>query len=151
MRKKTWEDLRDKTLTQRLIKTARIYNDLSIALIRKTYNVPELRASHTTLLPHIDFEGTRQTVIAKRMGISKQAVGQLIEEMIDMGSLKLEPDPKDGRAKLVKFNLEGALNPFVALDVADKMEKKIERKLGKKDLEQLKRLLQKTLEAIEQL
>jgi DNA-binding MarR family transcriptional regulator len=124
MDKKTWETLRDKTLTQRLLKAARIYNEQSIAIMREKYKVPELKTSHTILLPHIDFEGTRQTTIAKRMGISKQAVGQLIDEMVEMGSLKLEPDPADGRAKLVKFNLKGALNPTAALSVANEMEEK---------------------------
>lgn len=149
MDKTKWESLRDKTLTQRLIKTARIYNEQSISLIREKYNIPKLRVIHTTLLPHIDFEGTRQTEIAKRMGISKQAVCQLIDEMVSLGSLKLEPDPKDGRAKLVKFNLEGALNPYVALDIANQMEKNIEKKLGNRQLKQLKTLLLKTLEALE--
>lgn len=148
MDKKAWENQRDETLNQRLLKTARVYNEMSIALIRKKYDIPNLRVSHTFLLPHIDFDGTRQTEIAQRMGISKQAVGQLIDEMVEMGSLKLEPDPKDGRAKLVKFNLEGSLNPAVALEVAAIMEKRVEKKLGKKDLAHFKRLLCKTLEAL---
>ncbi|MEO2006862.1 MAG: hypothetical protein ABGY41_22515, partial [Candidatus Poribacteria bacterium] len=37
------------------------------------------------LFPHIDFEGIRLTVLAARLGISKQAVGQLVGELQSMG------------------------------------------------------------------
>jgi DNA-binding MarR family transcriptional regulator len=149
VKKKLWVKLRDQTLTQRLLKAARIYNEMSIKLIRHRYDLPNLRVSHTTLLPHIDFEGTRQTEIAKRMGVTKQAVGQLIDEMVEMGSLKLEPDPKDGRAKLVKFDFSGALTPAAALDVAADMENRVAQKLGEKKIKQLKQLLLETIEALE--
>ncbi|MCB9682522.1 MAG: MarR family transcriptional regulator [Alphaproteobacteria bacterium] len=62
-----------------------------------------VRPAHTALFPHIDLDGTRLTVIAERAGISKQAVGQLVDDLVAMGALERVPDPADGRARLVRF------------------------------------------------
>lgn len=97
------EELKRASTSQVLFKVARLLNELSIEHIRRTFNLPKLRTAHTTLFPHIDMEGTRITVLASRIGVSKQAVAQLVDELVEMGSLERIPDPSDGRAKLVRF------------------------------------------------
>lgn len=59
------------------------------------------------LLPFIDLEGTRSTELARRLGISKQAVGRQVRELEDAGLLKRETDAADGRAFLVSFTEAG--------------------------------------------
>ena len=97
------EQLKRASTSQVLFKVARLLNELSIEHIRRSFDLPKLRAAHTTLFPHIDLEGTRITEIASRLGVSKQAVAQLVDELVEMGSLERIPDPSDGRAKLVRF------------------------------------------------
>ena len=62
-----------------------------------------VRPAHTRLFPHIDLEGTRPTEIARRVGVSKQAVGILIAELEQMGVVERVVDPSDRRARLVRF------------------------------------------------
>lgn len=59
------------------------------------------------LLPYIDLDGTRSVDLARRMGITKQAVGKLVKELEEDGLLRREPDGADGRAFLVKFTESG--------------------------------------------
>lgn len=59
------------------------------------------------LLPYIDVAGTRSVDLARRMGVTKQAVGRLVKELEEEGLLYREPDGADGRAFLVKFTEEG--------------------------------------------
>lgn len=59
------------------------------------------------LLPYIDVDGTRSVDLARRMGVTKQAVGRLVKELEEEGLLYREPDGADGRAFLVKFTEEG--------------------------------------------
>lgn len=59
------------------------------------------------LLPYIDVEGTRSVDLARRMGVTKQAVGRLVRELEEDGLLYREPDGADGRAFLVKFTDAG--------------------------------------------
>jgi DNA-binding MarR family transcriptional regulator len=59
------------------------------------------------LLPYIDVEGTRSIDLARRMGVTKQAVGKLVRDLEDDGLLYREADDADGRAFLVKFTDAG--------------------------------------------
>ena len=88
---------------QLLFRCARLVNELSLSRVRERYNEPDLRAAHTALFPHLDLEGVRLTELARRVGVSKQAVGQLVDDLERMGALERVPDPSDGRAKLIRF------------------------------------------------
>lgn len=97
------EAAKRQSTAQLLFRVSRLTNERAIESMRKMLQMPGLRTAHTSLFPHIDHDGTRQTVIAQRLGISKQAVAQLVDELVEMGSLERVPDPSDGRAKLVRF------------------------------------------------
>lgn len=59
------------------------------------------------LLPFIDLEGTRSTELARRLGISKQAVGKAVKDLEEEGLLRRATDSADGRAFLVLFTDRG--------------------------------------------
>ncbi|MEP7274005.1 MAG: MarR family transcriptional regulator [Acidobacteriota bacterium] len=59
------------------------------------------------LLPYIDIEGTRSTDLARRIGVSKQAVARMVKELEEEGLLFREGDEVDGRAQLIKFTESG--------------------------------------------
>lgn len=90
------------SVVQVLFRVARRLDALALARVRQATGMP-VRPAHTALFPHIDLDGTRLTVIAERAGISKQAVGQLVDDLVAMGALERVPDPADGRARLVRF------------------------------------------------
>ena len=71
---------------QLLMRAARLMNEEGIARIRANGR-PDVRVSHTSLLPHIDLEGTRITELARRMGVTKQAVNQSVTELEQLGIL----------------------------------------------------------------
>src|SRR4051812_27451098 len=71
---------------QLLFKAARLLNEQAIARVRSRTKMP-VRVAHTTLLPHVDLGGTRLTDLAARLGVTKQAVGQLVDELVAMGIL----------------------------------------------------------------
>lgn len=87
---------------QLLFKCARLLNEQGLARVRAETGQP-VRPAHAALFPHIDLEGTRITEIARRAGITKQAVGQLVDDLEAMGTVERVRDPTDGRARLVRF------------------------------------------------
>lgn len=106
--KQEFERIKRGSVFQLLFRCARRVNEEALARASRLYGA-EIRPVHTQIFPHLDLEGTRQTVLAERIGVSKQAVGQLVDELEQMGVLERVPDPSDGRAKLVKFTQrEGA-------------------------------------------
>src|SRR5690349_4303902 len=66
-----------------------------------------LARSHSLVFAHLDAEGTRPAEIARRAGISRQAVGQTVAQMKSLGLVKLAPDPTNRRARLVQPTAKG--------------------------------------------
>ncbi len=98
----------------------------------------DLRPAHTRLFPHIDYEGTRLTELARRVGISKQATAQLVDELEAMRVLERVPDPEDGRAKLICFRVEKGVPVFVqGLAVLRELEGELGELLGETRMQRL--------------
>jgi DNA-binding MarR family transcriptional regulator len=130
------------SVIQLLFKCARVLDERAIARVRERSGLTGLRTAHTSLFPHIDLEGTRLTELARRVDISKQAVAQLVDELVEMGGLERVPDPADGRAKLIRFaKRRGRLVLFDGLDVLRELESQLAVALGKHGVEVLRRLL----------
>jgi DNA-binding MarR family transcriptional regulator len=87
---------------QVLIKSARLYNESAIAQLKA--HVPGIRTAHTLLFPYVPLQGIRLTELAKKVGVSKQAVAQLVDELVVMGAFVKVPDPSDGRARLIRWS-----------------------------------------------
>jgi len=135
------------SLGQLLFRAARLYNERAIARVQR--RVPSARLAHTTLLPYIDFGGTRQTEIARRAGITKQAVGQLVDDMVAVGMLRREPDPDDARAQLVTFTEAGLEQLLAGIDVLDGVERALAAAVGEPALARLHKDLARVLPVLE--
>lgn len=135
---------------QLLFKAARLANDRAVAHVRATRpGASRFRAAHTALFPHIDLEGTRLSVLAERAGVSKQAVGQLVDELEGLGILERCPDPRDGRAKLITFSAAGRRSLLDGLDALEEVAQQLARSLGRTGLAGLHRELEALLTVLE--
>lgn len=106
---------KDASTLQRLFRVARRVDEVARARVSAQSGMA-LRPAHTQLLPHIDLDGTRPTEIARRLGVTKQAVAPAIDELVAWGLLEKVADPEDGRAVLVRFRgVEGLLHGLSAL------------------------------------
>lgn len=86
---------------------------------------------------YLPSEGTRLTELARRVGTSKQAVGQVVSELEDMGVLTREPDPEDGRAKRVCFTPAGRRSLVEGLAIPGELEHELAERLGPRRLRAL--------------
>lgn len=69
---------------------------------------PDLRPSQAALLLNVDRRfGTRSTELARRTGVTKQAIMVLVDELEGVGLVRRTPDPEDGRAKVVRLTARG--------------------------------------------
>jgi DNA-binding MarR family transcriptional regulator len=134
------------SVAQLLFQAARLYNERAIAQVRQ--RVPEARLAHTRLFPYIDLAGTRQTEVARRAGISKQAVGQLVDELVAAGFLTREPDPDDGRAQRVCFTDDGLAQLVAGFDVLDAIERALADRVGDATMTRLRADLARLIPAL---
>jgi DNA-binding MarR family transcriptional regulator len=131
-----------------LLKAARLLNERATARVRERARV-EFRTPHTALLPHIDFEGTRTTELAARVGTSKQAVGELVAELEEMGLVRRDPDPADARARLVRFTAHGRRALLHGLSILSEIELELAAEIGSARMERLRGDLGRLLDALE--
>jgi DNA-binding MarR family transcriptional regulator len=72
---------------------------------------------------HLGPRGLPQSKLALRMGLTKQAVQQLLDELVRDGVVERKPDPHDKRGKLIILTQEG----LRALHDANRIKKRIEK------------------------
>ena len=82
----------------------------------------DLRMRHTALFEALDPSGTRASVLAERLGMTQQAMGQLLEDMETAGYVSRVPDPKDRRARLVTLTDQGQAAVTICYDVLRTLE-----------------------------
>src|SRR6476646_8524796 len=93
--RRAFEVTRDAATLQLLFKAARLANERALARAAADAQRPPVRAAHTALFPHLDFDGIRLTDLAARVGVTKQAVGQLVDDLADLGMVERISDPTD--------------------------------------------------------
>jgi len=101
----------------------------------------DLRPAHARLMVFLGWEGSRITDIAKAQDVSKNAVGQLVTELEDLGYVERVPDPADGRAKIVRYTRKGRALIADAATIAEQLNAEIEEVIGAKRLGQLRTTL----------
>jgi DNA-binding MarR family transcriptional regulator len=133
----TFEARKRASVAQLLFKCARLVNERAMERVNEQPQAIRLRASHTNLFPHLDFEGVRITELARRLDVSKQAVSQTIAELELMDVVETIPDPSDGRARLARFTDKGKVAILQGLSVLREIESEIERSIGASKFEAL--------------
>jgi DNA-binding MarR family transcriptional regulator len=133
-----FEALKRQSVAQLLFKCARLVNERAIERVNQQVKpAPPLRASHTALFPHLSSEGVRGAELAKKLGVTKQAVSQLLTELEEWGVVEQVPDPQDGRAKLVRFTAKGQRGLVQGLTVLRELEQELADKIGKRRMHDL--------------
>lgn len=134
--RRTLDDARRKSTAQLLFKCSRLLNEL--ALEKLPQGKAKIRSSHTALFPYIRLEGTRQTELARKVGISKQAVGQLIDDLEAWDLVTRQPDPDDRRAKRVVWTEHGRTSMMEGLAHLQEVERTLAEAVGEKPWQQLR-------------
>ena len=144
--KATLEERKAESTLQVLFKVARLLNEQAIDKFNNEQRGElRYRPSHMALFPHLSLEGSRITTLAEQMQISKQAVGQVVEELEQLGVVCRVPDPSDGRAKLVKFTAAGRKGMLQGLDLLKRMEEDVAAVIGSKRMKELGTTLSRLL------
>lgn len=91
---------------------------------------PDVRPRHGSVLAFLDREGTRATELSQRSGLHKQIVGTIVDELVELGYVSREPDPRDRRAKLVVPTAYGLDEVTRARAILAAIEHRHEQALG---------------------
>jgi DNA-binding MarR family transcriptional regulator len=67
----------------------------------------QVTAAHIHITRHLGLNGSRLTDLAQSAGMTKQAMGDLVDQCMAWGLVSREPDPLDARARRVQFTPTG--------------------------------------------
>ncbi len=118
------------SVAQKLLKAARLLDEHALARLAQLPGAPPVRPAHTRLFPHLDFVGVRASEVARKLGVTKQAVSPLIADLVAWGVVEQVPDPSDGRALLVRFSPAGMTALGHGLSLLNEVYAAVEAEVG---------------------
>lgn len=68
---------------------------------------PDVRPAHGYAFQAIGSTGATATELGRRLGVTKQAAGQMVDELVRLGYLVRGTDPADGRRRIVTLTPRG--------------------------------------------
>lgn len=132
-----------------LFRAARLVNERAVARVQTRGG--RLRTAHTTLLPHITSDGVRLTELADKLGVTKQAVGPLVDDLEREGIVERVDDPADRRAKLIRWTKRGERAVLEGIGVLAVLERDLAKTVGKQRMAALADTLEALIAAVEKL
>src|SRR5919198_1107213 len=60
----------------------------------------EIKPAHNAVFAALAEAGSRAADMAARAGITRQSMGEILRELVDLDIVEMRPDPEDRRAKL---------------------------------------------------
>ncbi len=90
----------------------------------------EARYSHLNLTRNLEISGTRTTELARRAGMTKQAMGEIVEQCEQLGLVIRRSDETDARAKIVTFTDAGLEWLEAFRNALEKAEREMRDEIG---------------------
>jgi DNA-binding MarR family transcriptional regulator len=103
---------------------------------------PDIRPAHCTgVFRVIDAEGTRPGELARRAGVTPQAMAEFVRYLEGRGYVERVPDATDRRGRIVKLTARGRQASAAAGQAFAAIEASWEQQLGKRRMAQLRKML----------
>lgn len=100
-----------------------------------------IKPSHSAVFAQIRPEGSRLTRLAAGANITAQSMGEIVDELEDLGYVKRYPDPTDRRAKLITLTDRGVAAVEAGEEAIVGIEDDIVAILGPKRYQELRGML----------
>ena len=101
-----------------------------------------IRQGHGCVFRYIQEGGSRLTELAESSGLSKQAVGEVVDDLEKLGYVERAQDPEDGRAKVIRLTENGADAQTTALEIFADIERDFAERYGAERVATMRKLLE---------
>src|SRR5215203_3465066 len=107
----------------------------------------DIRPTHGCVFRYVRGQGLRLTEIAERANMTKQSIGEIVDDLAARGYVKRIPDPNERRAKLICLTEQGEEAQDFGLGLFAKVEKRWAERYGVERIAQLRELLEEIVAA----
>jgi DNA-binding MarR family transcriptional regulator len=90
----------------------------------------QVSAAHVHITRHVALQGSRLTDLARQAGMTKQAMGDLVDQCEAWGLVTREPDPRDARGRMVRFTPAGLAWLHAFQDAVAQAESEFRQEVG---------------------
>jgi DNA-binding MarR family transcriptional regulator len=108
-------------------------------------SLPEAKLSFNAVFGRLGYEGARASDLAARAGITRQSMGEVIREMVELGLLEMQPDPNDRRAKLVTYTDYGREQAMKGFHHIQGLERRFAEEFGEEEYETARHVLERVV------
>jgi DNA-binding MarR family transcriptional regulator len=107
----------------------------------------DVRESHGFLIQHLLRGPHSVGELSALLGVTQQAVSKTVAELTAAGYLESSP-AKDARVRLVQLSPRGHACVLLSRQLRERLERRLEKALGKKRVQQTQRALAEALELL---
>lgn len=111
----------------------------------------EAKASFNAVFGRLPVEGARASDLAARAGITRQSMGEVIREMVELGYLEMRTDPTDKRAKLVTYTDYGLSEARRGFEHIMGLEKRFAEEFGEEEYAVARHVLERLVPLLEEI
>jgi DNA-binding MarR family transcriptional regulator len=102
----------------------------------------DIRPTHGCVFRFVHEDGMRLTDLAALAGMTKQSIGEIVDDLADRGYVERFPDPDDRRAKLIRLTQKGEEAQGIGQGLFAQLEQRLGERHGPKRVAQLRKLLE---------
>jgi DNA-binding MarR family transcriptional regulator len=103
---------------------------------------PEITPAQSLVMANLDADGTPIGLLAARIGVTRQAVQQLLAGLQGAGLVAIVPDADDRRVRRARLTPEGVSNVRTALAIFEGLEQALGSRIGRAAAAGLRRALE---------
>jgi DNA-binding MarR family transcriptional regulator len=102
----------------------------------------DIRPTHGCVFRFVGGSGMRLTLLAEMAGMTKQSVGEVVDDLVARGYVKRIADPEDRRAKLICLTERGERAQATGRALFAEVEEQWRERYGERRIQQLRKLLE---------
>ena len=107
----------------------------------------DIRPTHGCVFRFVREDGMRLTDLSSLAGMTKQSVGEVVDDLADRGYVERIPDPDDRRAKLIRLTEKGEGAQSVGYGLFARIEARWAERYGPDRLALMRELLEEIASA----
>jgi DNA-binding MarR family transcriptional regulator len=117
-----------------------MWTDFRVSLLAA--GITDIRPTHGCVFRFLHGDGMRLTELASLAGLTKQSVGEIVDDLTALGYIERYPDPTDKRAKLLRLTAKGKKAQATGFRLFAKLEQDWSEAFGADRIGALRSLLE---------
>lgn len=105
----------------------------------------DIRPTHGCVFRFVREDGMRLTELATHADMTKQSVGEIVDDLVDHGYVERIPDPEDRRAKLIRLTEKGTEAQRVGFGLINEIEARWAERFGAERVAELREVLEEVV------